>query len=288
MGLYDRDYAKADYRSKFGGEPQLRVGFPKVTPVVKWLLIINVAVFVPFFMIGGTQNFFLTWLSVYPTTLGKSLQLWRLITYQFLHDPDGFSHIFFNMLTLFFFGPTFERLWGGKKFLIFYLVCGAMGGVLYILLILARFLSLPIPLIGASGAILGLIAAGAILFPKAKVYVMGIFPVPLMVLAVIFALIAVMTIVRRAELANAGGEAAHLAGMATGAAYVLAERWRNNLKLKIQTSSWQRKAAQQRNLQLEVDRILQKVHEQGIHNLTAKERRILKKATQAERMKKQL
>ncbi len=287
MGLYDRDYTQADYSSKPHYSPQMRKNMSLVTPVVKWLLIINVAVFVPYFMIEKVRDFFLAWFPVFPATLGTSLQLWRLITYQFLHDPDGFGHIFFNMLALFFFGPMFERLWGSRKFLVFYLVCGAMGGLLYILLVLTRFLSLPLPLIGASGAILGLIAAAAVLFPRAKVYVMGIFPVPLMVLAIFLALISVMTIFRRSELANAGGEAAHLAGMAAGAIYVISESWRNKFKLRAQTKRWQKKMDERRKLRLELDRILQKVHDFGIHSLNPKERKILKKATEVEQMKNQ-
>jgi len=88
--------------------------------------------------------------------------------------------------------------------------------------------------------------------------------------------------------ANAGGDAAHLAGMAAGATYVLSESWRTKLGLKIRTDRWQKKMAEQRKLRSELDRILQKVHEQGIHGLTSKEKRTLKKATESERMKQNL
>jgi membrane associated rhomboid family serine protease len=187
------------------------------------------------------------------------------------------------MLGLFFFGPMLERMWGGRKFLIFYLVCGAMGGILYTLLVLVRFLSVPLPLIGASGAILGTIAATAIMFPRARVYVWGIFPMPLIVLAGLLALFSILTLISPDERINAGGEAAHLAGMAAGAIYVLYRPWRNRLKLKTQTEQWEKNITRQRDLQLELDRILEKVHNSGIHSLTSKEKRILRKATEAER-----
>jgi hypothetical protein len=139
-------------------------------------------------------------------------------------------------------------------------------------------------MVGASGAILGMLAACAILFPQFVVFIF-IFPVPIRVAAIIIALLAVMGIITGV---NAGGEAAHLAGLAAGAIYVFSERWRTRLGLKIQTNRWQKKMTAQRNLQVEVDRILQKVHESGIHSLTYKEKRILKKATQAEQIKTNL
>ena len=180
-----------------------------------------------------------------------------------------------------------ERLWGSKKFLNFYLVCGAMGGVLYPLLALAGWLRVA-PLIGASGAILGMLAAGAILFPNMRVLVMFIFPVRLRILAVILAFISILTLLRPERFENAGGEAAHLGGMVAGAVYVLSQSWRTSFKLKIQSDAWQKKMAARRNLQFELDRILQKVHESGIHSLTSKERKLLKQATEAEQMRNKL
>jgi membrane associated rhomboid family serine protease len=256
-----------------------------MTPMVKRLLIINVVVFLLSFLIVRLGEFIFYWFSVYPATLDMCLQLWRPITYQFLHG--GFRHIFINMLVLYFFGPVLERFWGSKKFLIFYLVCGAMGGLFYPLLVLVGWLDVG-QLVGASGSILGILAAAAILFPNMRVYVVGIFPVKITVLAIIFAAISIITLLRPDQYDNAGGQAAHLAGMAAGAFYVLAESWRNKLKLKIQAGAWEKKISAQQNLQAEVDRILQKVHDSGIHSLTSRERKILKKATEAEQTRNKL
>jgi len=140
-------------------------------------------------------------------------------------------------------------------------------------------------MVGASGAILGMLAACAILFPQFVVIIL-IFPVPIRVAAVAFTAIYIVTVITRGV--NAGGDAAHLAGMATGAIYVLSERWRSKFELKIKTSRWQKRMEEQRKLQFELDRILQKVHDTGIHSLTSNEKRILKKATQAEQMKNRL
>lgn len=279
MGLYDRDYTQANYRSQFQGAPQMRFVSAGLTPIVKWLLIVNTAVFLVGFLMPPAEYFFLEWFSVYPAGVGRSLQLWRLITYQFLHgDP---WHLFVNMLALFFFGPMLERFWGSRKFLVFYLLCGMTGGIVYPLLVLAGWLRAAY-LVGASGSIFGMLAAGAILFPNLTVYVWGIFPLRLVTLAIIFAAIGIVTLLRPDRFANAGGEAAHLAGMLTGAVYVLSESWRAKLKLRLRTGAWEKKVASQRNLQVEVDRILQKVHDSGIHSLTAQEKRTLRKATEAE------
>lgn len=106
------------------------------------------------------------------------------------------------------------------------------------------------------------------------------FPVPIRIAAILCIFIASASILSRG--ANAGGEAAHLGGMAAGAVYVFSGSWRTGFKAKLQTKSWHKKVAEQQNLQIELDRILEKVHENGIHSLTSKEKRVLKKATDAE------
>ncbi len=285
MGLYDRDYTQADYQSKSHYAPQMRMAFPRITPVVKWLLIINVSVFVIMFLIDPLESFFFHWFSVYPATVLTSLQIWRLVTYQFLHD--GTWHIFGNMLILFFFGPMLERLWGSRKFLTFYLVCGAIGGLLYPFLVLVGWLNVAY-LVGASGSILGMLAAGAILFPNMMIYILGIIPMKLRILAIIFAAISIISLLRPDKSGNVGGEAAHLGGMVAGAVYVFSQSWRDKLKLKVRAGQWEKKMAALRNLRLELDRILQKVHDSGIHSLTSKEKKILKQATRDEQMRSEL
>ena len=285
MGLYDRDYTQADFESGHRYGQHMRMAMPKITPVVKWLLIINIAVFLLTFLIPPLNAFIFFWFSVFPATIGMSLQLWRQITYQFLHD--GPWHIFINMLVLYFFGPMLERLWGSKKFLTFYLVCGAMGGLLYPFLVLVGWLGAA-QLVGASGSILGMLAAGGILFPNMMVYVWGVIPVKLRILAIIFAAISIITLLRPDQFANAGGQAAHLGGMIAGAVYVLSQSRRDKFRLKQRSGSWEKKMAAQRNLQVEVDRILDKVHREGIQSLTMKEKRILRQGTRAEQTRNKL
>jgi membrane associated rhomboid family serine protease len=286
MGLYDRDYTRADFQSQFRHAPQMRMTFPKISPVVKWLLIANFAVFfigelfLPRNIIvpGLTPriNFLEKWCSVFPYSFASAIQVWRLVTYQFLHADV--IHILFNMLGLFFLGPTLERHWGSRKFLIFYLSCGVAGGISYTLLVAFNFL-LSGPMVGASGAILGMLAACAILFPQFVVFIF-LFPVPIRVAAIGLTIMYFFFVVTRGP--NAGGHAAHLAGMAAGAIYVFWQPLRDRYKSRVRTGQWEKKVTEQRILQIEVDRILQKVHDSGIHSLTHKEKKILKQATKAE------
>lgn len=278
MGLYDRDYSQENFDSRYRSAPQMRMRLPSITPVVKWLLIINFVVY--FLQILGADRMLTTWFSVFPVSLMTTLQLWRFVTYQFLHG--SITHVLFNMLGLFFLGPTLERHWGSRKFLKFYLGCGIAGGIAYPLLVGVKFLAIG-PMIGASGAILGMLAACAILFPQFVVFIL-FFPVPIRVAAIVILFIATATIISRGP--NAGGEAAHLGGMIAGALYVFSESKRAGLKLKFRSNQWEKKAEFQQNLQAQLDQILEKVHNKGIQSLTSKEKKILKQATEAEQMRK--
>jgi membrane associated rhomboid family serine protease len=284
MGLYDRDYTRANFQSRFSNAPQMRMVFPQLTPMVKRLLIINIVVFLTAIIIRPLGVLIYKWFQLDPTSPLRALQVWRLVTYQFLHDPHNIFHIVFNMLGLYFLGPTLERYWGSRRFLPFYIGCGVAGGLFYLLLVAVNFLP-AMPLIGASGAILGMLAACAILFPNFVVFIL-LFPIPIRVAAVVFTVIYFFFVITKGE--NAGGDAAHLAGMATGAIYVFSQSWRAKLRLKIQSSRLQKKIAAERNLQAELDRILQKVHDSGIHSLTTKEKKILGQATEAEQKRSKL
>jgi hypothetical protein len=134
-------------------------------------------------------------------------------------------------------------------------------------------------MIGASGAVLGILTACAILFPQIVVFFV-FFPVPIRVAAIILICIASLTIFSKGV--NAGGEACHLAGIAAGAVYVLTDSWRTAIKLRLKASSWERHVESERKLLIEVDRILKKVHDFGLQSLTPAEKRLLKKATRLE------
>ncbi len=284
MGLYDRDYTQADFQpgqSHFRYSPQMRFRLPRLTPVVKLLLIANIGIFLVAVLITPVQHYIYEWFQLDARSVGRALQVWRLVTYQFLHDPALIWHIFLNMLGLFFLGPTLEQHWGSRRFLPFYLACGVAGALFYYFLVAVRFLPAG-QMVGASGAILGMLAACAILFPHFVVFIF-IFPVPIRIAAIGFAAVYFLIVITKGE--NAGGEAAHLGGMAAGAIYVFSQSWRDKLKLKLRAGQWEKRMASQRDLQAEVDRILKKVHDSGLQSLTRKERNTLREATRAEQMR---
>jgi membrane associated rhomboid family serine protease len=121
---------------------------------------------------------------------------WQLVTYMFLHSPSNFFHILFNMFALWMFGSTLENLWGPKRFLLFYLLCGLGAGLVhmgamavdvnsYKEALLANEITveefkflLDIPTLGASGAVMGIFAAFAYTFPNAQLFILPIpFPI---------------------------------------------------------------------------------------------------------------
>ena len=281
MGIYDRDYARPyqDQHYSMGS------GFKGMPPVVKWLLIINFAVFMMSYLVfpdlipenpGIRFTALDQYFSVFPISLGEALQPWRVITYQFLHGDV--MHLAFNLLVLYFMGPFVERSFGSRTFLKFYLICGAAGGVVYTLLVLLRILPAGI-MVGASGGIYGVMAALAIMFPQMKVLLWGIIPMTMVRLVILLVVVSLITI---AFGHNVGGEAAHLSGLAMGYLYMKYKPWITRRRMKRQKGAWAQKIERERNFQSEVDRALDKVRREGINSLTKNEKRILQEATRRE------
>jgi len=142
--------------------------FQRTTPAVLNLIIINALVFVA--QLTLDKSIGLTdLLALYPYHSGL-FKPYQLLTHMFAHG--GFLHILLNMYALWMFGTILERVWGAKRFLIFYFVCGLAAGLTQMLLVQNA------PAIGASGAIMGLLAAFAYLFPNVEFFIIPIpFPV---------------------------------------------------------------------------------------------------------------
>jgi membrane associated rhomboid family serine protease len=139
-----------------------------LTPVVKRLLITNLAIFFVTAVLGPQgRSFVIEWFAFQPT-LELLSRPWVPVTYMFLHADV--MHLAVNMLILFFFGPPLEARWGGREFLYYYIACGLGGAAL-------SFVFQPVSIIGASGALLGVMLAFAMNWPNAPIYVWGIFPI---------------------------------------------------------------------------------------------------------------
>lgn len=227
MGFASRSYAP----------PSL----PSVNRGVKWLLITNVALFVLGFFLYRTGGYeFLLPFSLVPRSVLQSFALWQPFTYLFLHDPSGFSHILMNMLVLYMFGATLESVWGTRRFLRYYFICGVGAGLCVVAANLL-FGSLDTRTIGASGAIYGLILAFGVLFPEATILFMFIFPMKAKYFVMIIGAITFMS--SMAGSSSGVSHVAHLGGMVVGWFYLrskLIERRANAVSFNVAGSLRQR------------------------------------------------
>jgi len=163
------------------------------------------------------------YLGLTPYLVVDKFYLWQLFSYMFLHSTSGFAHIIFNMYALFIFGMPVERLWGSKKFLIYYLTCGIGAGLaIFIIALVSGGLGYYIPTIGASGAVFGLLLAFGILFPDVEILLFFIIPVKARTLVILYGALELF-------LELSGGfdnisHIGHLGGLATGILYFIITR----------------------------------------------------------------
>ncbi|MFG0257387.1 MAG: rhomboid family intramembrane serine protease [Phycisphaerales bacterium JB043] len=231
----------------------------------------------------------------------RGLEIWRLVGFQFLHG--GMNHLLFNMLGLFFFGGLVERYLGKKRYVAYYLLTGVCGALLYLMLNLMGYWNVPLPgvlaydiwtpLIGASAGVFGVLMAAAYLAPNATVLFLFIIPMKMSTLIYLLVGIAAFTLITQGS--NAGGEAAHLGGAIAGFWFIRkpARIWRvvEAIFGKGRPAAASKKPKKDRKSRAkrgqpseqEVDRILAKVANEGLHSLTDKERSVLRRATEDKR-----
>lgn len=162
-------------------------GFSFFPPVIKFLLISNVAIFLlsslfSSMTIGGIPiqyiliKYFALWpIGTPPLFDAPSFLPWQLVSYMFMHAD--FSHVLFNMLALWMFGMELEQLWGSKKFSIYYTLCGLGGGIAHLIISPLLGDTSWVPLVGASGAVFGLLIAFGLLFPDRPIYLYFFIPI---------------------------------------------------------------------------------------------------------------
>jgi membrane associated rhomboid family serine protease len=287
-------------------------GFSVFPPVIKNLLIINVVVFFvqmlsSNLMISGKPLGYILniWFALNPLSEGYNFQIWQLITYQFMHG--GFSHIFFNMFMLWMFGMEIENIFGSKKFLYYYLICGIAAGLAQ--LFIAPLFSSPAITIGASGAIFGVMIAFGMLFPDRYIFLWFLIPIKAKYL------IGFLFVLELFWIGDAGSNVAHLAhlgGAMAGFLFIMFDKnidvplkrmlnlsgySRNNtfnnpfsgLSDKFKRKSQniddanyyeinQKKEGEQIT-QAEIDNILDKISQSGYQNLTEHEKKVLFEAS---------
>jgi membrane associated rhomboid family serine protease len=213
-----------------------------ISPTVKWLIIVNVAVWLGLEIFlenfGGVP--ISKWFALYPAKVLLEFQVWQLVTYMFLHTYQV-THILFNMLMLWFLGTELEIRWGRKFFLAYYLISGAGAALIYCIgawiwfLIKGDSTTLVIPVMGASGAIFGLLLAYGILFGERMIYVFGAFPMKAKFFVMILGAVEVASLLTSNVNGGDVANLAHLGGFVSG--YLTLLGW-----TRIQQYQWARKA----------------------------------------------
>lgn len=266
------------YQDSYGSS-QGGFAMPRVTPVVKLLLIANLAVFVFQLVLGLVGPELVTgFLRIFGLTPDwwQSLRfpLYQLVTYGFLH-ADG-HHVFFNLLTLFFFGTMLEGIVGGRRFAVFYGTALVLGGLAH--LVASLTWSDPVPAIGASGATMAVMIAVAVMRPKTLVIVLFL-PVQLWILASFLAFYDVYRLASDLRYGASDGVAymVHLGGAAFG---LLAVKrgwiWKDPIE---EHARRQDVRAAERAIQEDqrMDELLAKIHREGMNALSSQEKDFLKR-----------
>jgi membrane associated rhomboid family serine protease len=225
-----------------------------ITPGVQWLIVATFAVFflqVLIYVFAGpyAHQKMLLWFGLVPAGVIPGLRIWQPFTYLFLHAPDDILHVLFNMLMLWMFGRELELVWGKSRFIRYYFLTGVGAGLIEVLVkTIPTLFGHPasyVPTIGASGAIFGIFAACAILFPDRQV---SIFFLPVrMSMRSFVLLLAALEFFLPLILRSAGDNVAHvchLGGMLVGYLYLRRGSFLYNVRNSV--SDWQYKRNRKR------------------------------------------
>lgn len=292
MGIYDRDYYRGETRNSgwLSGD----------SPVCKRLLIINIVVFILQTMSMNREGGLTRWLWLDPDSIFGRFEIWRLMTYAFCHDTQNPYHILFNMLGLWWFGRPLEAIYGARAFTKLYLGGAVVSGICHLAFAVA--MDSNSPAIGASGAVMAIMAVTAMFFPHQVVYVMFVLPLELRWLVALFVVIDGIPVVESLTGHGSRGDgvahAAHLGGLfygfvfkklnlqSTGFGSIPAFTYLRNLISRHRRGTGPVKIyrppepeEQPEDLEQRVDEILAKITEHGEASLTDAERQILKDAS---------
>ena len=249
-----------------------------ITKGVKLLLILNIIVFLLVEISGMQFELFYSNFGLVPAKVWSSFMIWQPITYLFLHG--GFIHLLFNMFVLWMFGKDLENQWGYIPFLKYYFACGIGAGIATSIFGWGSFT----PVIGASGAIYGLLLAYGLTYPNRLVYLYGIFPIKVKFMVIGMGVIAFFASMTSTN--STVSHITHIAGMVVGLIYLQSKLNFKNLKLWLidrKIHSLNVKISKRENshhqLQKKVDKILEKLNTEGWDGLTEAEQKVLHTAS---------
>jgi membrane associated rhomboid family serine protease len=261
--------------------PGFRRGFSRPTFTipsgVKLLVIINIVVFI-LTELSGQRNMLFSSFGLVPNQVWTNFKVWQLFTYLFVHG--GFLHIFFNMFVLWMFGKDLEIQWGKNKFLLFYFTCGIGAGLMTVLFSINSI----VPIVGASGAIYGLLVAYGFTYPNRMVYLYGLFPLKVKYMVLGLGVIAFFASLS-ANQSNVS-HITHLSGMIIGVLYIyFILNWKN-IKMeyyRLRLKNLKQKTSAQNDeevlMKKKVDEILDKLNASGWDSLTEQEEKYLTQAS---------
>jgi membrane associated rhomboid family serine protease len=211
-----------------------------LTPTIKNLMIAMGVVFLiqqilRMISIELYAYYFLNYLALDPEKVWNHYYIWQLFTYIFLHG-DLF-HILFNLFSLWMFGGELESFWGPRRFLFYFIFCGIGAGIFTVLLS-------PHPVIGASGAIYGILLAFGWLFPNRPIYIYFLFPIRAKYMVIIFGLIEFFS----SGSAGSGiAHLTHLGGLVFGFFYMAYPTIRQKIRREYYKRKWSQKGPGGRN-----------------------------------------
>lgn len=272
-----RSYATNSYSGSFG-----QGGWRGMPPAVKWLLIVNVGIYLVQLF---TQRIMVGWFGLIPALVIQNFELWRLVTYMFLHG--GMFHVLINMFILWMFGVTIEQTWGTKRFLFYYFMTGIAGGIFTTIFQPSSM----VPTIGASGAIYGLLVAYAVMFPNQTMYIYFLIPMKVKYAVILF--VGLEFFGSLGSTPDGIGHLAHLGGAVVGFIYLKLD-WRlrtwgrkfsprrtiDGLRYRTKSRKLQKNQRQAEDVMKRVDEILDKINQVGFDNLGEEERRFLENASE--------
>jgi membrane associated rhomboid family serine protease len=260
--------------------PQMQLAMPRLTPVVKVLMIANAVVHLVKYLVymvdRDFEPVFVKFLGLNPEWWSNLwFPVWQLVTYAFVHQD--LWHLFFNMLQLYFFGTMLESIVGSRRFAVFYTAAFLIGGVLHLVAELTW--GAGAIAIGASGATVAVMIAMAVLRPKTMVIVLFI-PVQLWILSLVIVGMDVMRLLDDARGYNEMGGIAymvHLGGAGFG--YLAVKKswiWKDPIEARARKRDVEVTVRVQRDDQ-RMDELLAKIHREGMNGLSRQEKEFLKR-----------
>ncbi len=290
---------------QYGRRPSFGFGFGSgLTPAIRLLLAINISVFLIQKLAGpgAMESFF----GLVPAKAIPRLHIWQFVTYMFLHG--NFMHILLNMFMLWMFGRELEAIWGRRTFLQFYFFSGIGAAAVYCALMpVIEPITARIPLIGASGAVMGLLLAYGMMFPNRELLLYFFLPIKAKYMVAVFALI---DLLGATQSGSNVGHLAHLGGLLFGWIFLAGgRRWVESL------ARWWTRTVRGKGFRVvggggsgrggrgsgsgrprgdgggngsgnggaaprnRIDKILEKISREGLQSLTEEEQEILRRAS---------